>query len=60
MSGANADEVIQKRLLSKVEKAKDELGKLYDQKADILKNQLSSRIRNDLKPYADRDDFIDV
>lgn len=61
LSGANADEVIQKRLLSKVDQAKDELGKVYDQKADILKNQLSFKnVGMTLKPYADKDDFIDV
>jgi len=61
LSGANADEVIQKRLLSKVEKAKGELGKVYDQKADILKNQLSFKnVGMTLKPYADKNDFIDV
>ena len=61
LSGANADEVIQKRLLSKVEPAKQALGKVYDQKADILKNQLSfQNVGMTLKPYADKDDFIDV
>lgn len=61
LSGANADEVIQKRLLSKVELAKEELGKVYDQKADILKNQLSFKnVGMTFKPYADKDDFIDV
>ncbi|MEI4488939.1 BREX system P-loop protein BrxC [Frigidibacter sp. MR17.14] len=61
LSGANADEVIQKRLLAKVDDAKKELGKVYDEKADILKNQLSFKnVGMTFKPYADRDDFVDV
>ena len=61
LSGANADEVIQKRLLSKVDAAKPELGEVYDKKADILKNQLSFKnVGMTLKPYADKDDFIAV
>ena len=45
LSGANADEVIQKRLLSKVDEAKTELAKVYADKADILKNQLSFKMK---------------
>lgn len=61
LSSANSDEVIQKRLLAKVDKAKDELEAVYDDKADILKNQLSFKnVGMTFKPYADRDDFVDV
>ncbi len=61
LSGANADEVIQKRLLAKVDDAKQELEVVYDEKADILKNQLSFKnVGMTFKPYADRDDFVDV
>ena len=61
LSGANADEVIQKRLLSKAPKAKAELTKLYGDKCDILKNQLSFKnIGMSFKPYADEDDFVSV
>lgn len=61
LSGANADEVIQKRLLAKVDDAAEELGKVYERKADILKNQLSfTKVGMTLNPYAGKDDFIDV
>lgn len=61
LSGANADEVIQKRLLSKIDAARKELAAVYDDKADILKNQLSFKnVGMTFKPYADREDFINV
>lgn len=61
LSGANADEVIQKRLLSKVDSAKAELAKVYDDKCDILKNQLSFKNTGmTFKPYADVEDFVTV
>jgi len=61
LSGANADEVIQKRLLSKVGGAKAELVKLYSDKCDILKNQLSFKnLGMTFRPYADEDDFVAV
>jgi hypothetical protein len=61
LSGANADEVIQKRLLSKVDGAKSELAKVYADKSDILKNQLSFKNTGmTFKPYADPEDFIAV
>ena len=61
LSGANADEVIQKRLLAKVDEARAELATVYDEKADILKNQLSFKnVGMTFKPYADREDFINV
>ena len=59
LSGANADEVIQKRLLSKVDTAKPELEKLYAEKSDILKNQLSFKnLGMSVRPYANADDFV--
>jgi hypothetical protein len=61
LSGANADEVIQKRLLSKVDSAKAELTKVYADKADILKNQLSFKNTGmTFKAYADAEDFVAV
>ncbi|MDB9868052.1 BREX system P-loop protein BrxC [Pseudomonadales bacterium] len=41
LSSANADEVIQKRLLRKTEAAEAELNAVYASKGDILKNQIS-------------------
>jgi hypothetical protein len=61
LSSANVDEVIQKRLLSKVESARSALADLYRDKADILKNQLSfSNVGMTFKPYADELDFVSV
>jgi hypothetical protein len=61
LSGANADEVIQKRLLSKTDGAKAELAKIYADNADILKNQLSFKNTGmTFKPYADAEDFVAV
>jgi hypothetical protein len=61
LSGANADEVIQKRLLSKVDGAKAELAKVYGDKADILKNLLSFKNTGmTFKAYADVEDFVAV
>ena len=61
LSGANADEVIQRRLLSKVADAKTELGGVYQKKADILKNQLSFKnVGMTFRPYADVEDFVGV
>jgi hypothetical protein len=61
LSGANADEVIQKRLLSKVDGAKAELAKVYSDKSDILKNILSFKNTGmTFKAYADVEDFVAV
>lgn len=61
LSGANADEVIQKRLLTKNEPASKALQAVYEQKADILKNQLSFKnVGMTLKPYASKEDFAAV
>jgi hypothetical protein len=59
LSSANTDEVIQIRLLEKTKQAKGELGALFDEKGDILKNQLSFTYDSStLKNYADNSDFI--
>jgi len=59
LSSANTDEVIQARLLEKVEKAKSPLEELFQQKGDILKNQLSfSNNGATLKNFLDKDDFV--
>jgi hypothetical protein len=61
LSSANADEVIQKRLLSKVDEAKADLAKIYADKSDVLKNQLSFKNTGmTFKPYADAEDFVAV
>lgn len=61
LSSANVDEVIQKRLLSKIDSARTELADVYRTKADILKNQLSfSSVGMTFKPYADELDFVSV
>ncbi len=59
LSSANTDEVIQIRLLEKTDQAKDALGALFDQKGDILKNQLSFTYDSStLKNYAGKSDFM--
>ncbi len=61
LSGANADEVIQKRLLGKVDDAQTELAKLYSEKCDILNNQLSFKdIGMSYKSYEGESDFITI
>ena len=60
LSGANADEVIQRRLLSKKPEAKQELTALYANKGDILRNQITFRdTAMTLRPFADADNFVD-
>ncbi|MFW5906507.1 MAG: BREX system P-loop protein BrxC, partial [Desulfobia sp.] len=60
LSSANTDEVIQARLLEKDEAAVPELRQLYDQKGDILKNQLSfTADSGTLKNYSDPQDFVE-
>jgi len=59
LSSANVDEVIQERLLAKVDDARPELQALFADKGDILKNQLTFRdIGTTFKQYQDADDFI--
>lgn len=64
LSSANADEVIQKRLLQKDESVVDELKEIFNGKdgqagkGDILRHQLSFRdCGMTLRPYSDADDF---
>ena len=59
LSSSNTDEVIQARLLEKTEDAQRELEKLFAEKGDILKNQLSfSNNGATLKNYKDKEDFV--
>jgi len=59
LSSSNTDEVIQVRLLEKDEAAKGELEKLFAEKGDILKNQLSfSYDSATLKNYSSSSEFI--
>jgi len=58
LSSANADEVIRKRILEKNETVIDDLKSIFDDKGDILRNQLTFRdCGMTLKPYSDADDF---
>ena len=58
LSSANADEVIQKRLLKKEETVVEDLKAIFTEKGDILRHQLTFRdCGMTLKPYADGDDF---
>jgi len=59
LSSANADEVIQKRLLEKDAAVMDELRGIFEQKGDILRNQLTFRdCGMTLRPYADAEEFV--
>lgn len=61
LSSANVDEVIQQRLLAKTESAEKELTKVYNEKADILRNQLSFKDTGmTFRAYADADSFVKV
>ncbi|UFW79631.1 BREX system P-loop protein BrxC [Rhizobium sp. SU303] len=58
LSGSNADEVIQTRLLKKTGEAAHELKALFSRKGDILKNQITFRDAGmTLKGFADEDNF---
>jgi len=58
LSSSNTDEVIQRRLLEKQDMARSELIGLFNEKGDILKNQLSfTQDSTTLKNYKDADDF---
>ncbi len=61
LSSSNTNEVIQKRLLQKVEPAREVLSKLYAEKGHILKNQLSfdKTTTAELVNYRDSTSFID-
>ncbi|MFH1991042.1 MAG: BREX system P-loop protein BrxC [Pseudomonadota bacterium] len=59
LSSTNTDEVIQARLLEKTDIAKAELKSLFNQKGDILKNQLGfTQDSATLKNYTDTDNFV--
>lgn len=60
LSSSNTNEVIEKRLLDKSPEAKVELAKLYDEKGDIIRNQLSFEHSNnaELANYTDTDNFV--
>ena len=61
LSSANVDEVIQHRLLAKTEPAFEELIRVYGEKADILRNQLSFKDSGmTFKAYADASSFANV
>lgn len=57
MSGANTDEVIQARLLEKTGDARRALEELWQQKGDILKNQISFTGGAVMKGYTDEHSF---
>jgi hypothetical protein len=60
LSSSNTSEVIEKRLLEKELPARELLSKLYDEKGDILRNQLSfdSTTTAELANYKDASSFI--
>ncbi len=59
LSSANVDEVIQSRLLEKLPEVVDELKVAFEEKRDILRNQMTFKnCGMTLKPYADADDFV--
>lgn len=59
LSSANVDEVIQERLLRKHDSVCPDLHKLYSEKGDILKNQLSFRdVGTTYKTFKEVDDFV--
>lgn len=61
LSSSNTSEVIQKRLLSKTDSAKDKLTEIFAEKGDILRNQLSfdKTTTAELKGYTDSKSFVD-
>jgi len=61
LSSANVDEVIQERLLRKHDSVCPDLQKLYTEKGDILKNQLSFReVGTTYKQFKEADDFVNT
>lgn len=60
LSGSNADEVIQKRLLAKTDEAAKALKILFHDKGDILRNQLTFRDAGiTLRTFSDSESFVD-
>ncbi len=59
LSSANADEVIQARLLAKIPAAAAELDEVFRKRGDILKSQLTFRnCGMTFRQYRDADDFV--
>jgi hypothetical protein len=59
LSSTRVDEVIQARLLEKTGDARRALEALYEEKGDILKNQLSFSSKSPaMKGYKDKEDFV--
>jgi len=59
LSSANADEVIQSRLLAKREEVQEELRDLFAKKGDILRHQLAfTGCGMTMKSFRDADDFV--
>lgn len=59
LSSTNTDEVIQARLLEKTGDARRALEALYQEKGDILTNQLSFSSKSPaMKGYKDKEDFV--
>nr|MBA2815914.1 DNA repair protein [Candidatus Pantoea persica] len=58
----NTSEVIQKRLLVKADVAKPALAKVWQEKGDILRNQLAfdPTTTTSLRPYASEGEFIEL
>ena len=59
LSSANTDEVIQRRLLAKTDAAQHALNELFQEKGEILKNQISFSGGATLKKFSDERSFID-
>ncbi|WP_295633241.1 BREX system P-loop protein BrxC [Novosphingobium sp.] len=60
LSGSNADEVIQRRLLSKTADATQVLKAMFSAKGDILRNQITFRDPSiTLRPFTDAESFVD-
>ncbi|UWS34256.1 BREX system P-loop protein BrxC [Erwinia pyrifoliae] len=61
LSSSNTSEVIQKRLLVKNDAAKPALAKVWQEKGDILRNQLAfdPTTSASLRPYTSEEEFID-
>jgi hypothetical protein len=59
LSSANADEVIQSRLLAKLPEVKAELEAVFKQRGDILKSQLTFKnCGMNFRQFKDGDDFV--
>lgn len=60
LSGSNADEVIQRRLLAKTDDAASALQAMFNAKGDILRNQITFKdTAITLKAFTDADSFVD-